>query len=103
MRRNPMNEAFKKYIRYVKVKKIHPRLIYCRCEKCGYEYKNEPMWEARVPMIILEHYMNYYNGCQHCFHTEDEFRSYLEERGDIYTETSFKDDKLLRMRYGNAE
>lgn len=53
MRRNPMNKALEEYMQGIKVKKIHPRLTYHRCEMCGYEYKKEPMWEARVPLVIF--------------------------------------------------
>lgn len=103
MRRNPMNKAIEEYMQGIKVKKIHPRLTYHRCEMCGYEYKKEPMWEARVPLVIFEGHTRYYIGCQHCFQTRDEFRKYLEERGKIYTEESFKNDRWLRAMYGNAE
>ena len=39
MRRDPEEQYIKKKMDSITVKKIYPRFLYHRCNKCGFEYK----------------------------------------------------------------
>lgn len=88
-RRNPFEEKKKRYFDCLRIKKIHPWLIYHDCIKCGDEFCREPMYECTESQFDFS-FNIYYTGCTHCFSSKEDFRKYLEDRGCIYTEENFK-------------
>ena len=87
-RRNPLEETKKRYFQNLKIRKIHPWLLYHKCIKCGDEFCREPMYECQEDSIIFT-WSYYYDGCLHCFNSKDEFRKYLEDNGVICVESDF--------------
>lgn len=89
MKRNPVEQEKNDYMKSIKIRKIHPRFFYHQCNKCGYEYKNETMFECSrsdPPFTWIQ----YYTGCAHCFHDENDFRKWLEDTGCIQTYDNYK-------------
>lgn len=73
----------------IKTRKIHPKFFYHQCKKCGYEYKDETMFECSALDPLFSSTL-YYEGCKHCFNDENTFRKWLEETGRIQTYDNYK-------------
>lgn len=89
MRRDPIEKEKIEYMKNIIIRKIHPRFFYHRCSKCGYEYKNETMFECSTSDPPFS-WTLYYEGCKPCFKDEDTFRKWLEETGRLQTYESYK-------------
>lgn len=88
LRRDPYEKAKNDYFRSINIRKIRPRIFYHQCDNCGYEYKNETMYECSTSDPSFA-WTNYYVGCTHCFHDKDNFRKWLENKGYIYTHDNY--------------
>lgn len=89
MKRDPEKHYIKKKMDTIRVKKIYPRFFYYPCEKCGFEYKKENMYQCdwEDSRLILS-YTRY--GRSHCFDSETQFVKYLQDNGILYNEESLK-------------
>lgn len=88
MQRNPYDVDEINYMKNIRSKKIRPRFSYLPCEKCGMEFKKEPMFQTEAKSYKFTFYHTYY-GCSHCFATTEDFRHYLEEQHEILTHEDF--------------
>lgn len=98
MKRDPIEKEKTDYLKSIQIKKIHPRFFYHRCNKCGYEYKNEMMYECSTSDPPFT-WTLYHTGCSHCFGTIEDFRKWLEDRKYIRTYDNYK--TLLQRMCGD--
>lgn len=90
MKRNPEKQYIERRMNSIKVKIIRPRFSYRQCQKCGYEYKNEKMYECQYDGAYVQSLKMYAYGCTHCFRSEDDFISFLQSKSILYTEDKLK-------------
>ena len=95
MKRDPKERFIKIHMDSISVKKIKPLLFWYKCEKCKKEFVREPMYHCSCLKYFWEHYFEYY-GCSHCFQDKNEFVTWLQYIGRLYTEESLK--KLYKER-----
>jgi hypothetical protein len=85
MMRNPEIHEQKKLQKRIRFRQVTPKIFYRECEKCGMEYKLEPMWECREKVQYhneLSEIWHHY-GCRHCFPSIKDFHDYLIEQKTI--------------------
>lgn len=95
MKRDPAERYIKERMDSISVKKIRPLFLWCQCEKCKKEFVREPIYSCSYLDDFWEHHFEYY-GCSRCFQDKDEFVTWLQDTGRLYTEESLK--KLCKER-----
>ena len=95
MKRDPKERFIKIHMDSISVKKIRPLFLWYQCEKCHKECRREPIYSCSYLDDFWEYYHEYY-GCSHCFQDKDEFVTWLQDTGRLYTEESLK--KLYKYR-----
>lgn len=83
-----MIEEFQ-YMKNVKERTFTPKLFWQRCECCGKEYRKIPMFRITKQYFYLSGY-HVYNGCSNCFFDIDDFREYLEAKGNLMSHEDFQ-------------
>lgn len=94
MRRDPKQHYIDEYMKSVRVKRIFPLLFHYKCNKCGMEYIREPMYEGSELDCVGE--KEYIRGCSHCFYSKDQFRTWAQDNGYLYTE-EFLSERMDKM------
>jgi hypothetical protein len=95
MKRDPKERFIKIHMDSITVKKIKPLLFWYKCEKCKKEFVREPIYSCSYLDDFWEHHY-IYHGCSHCFQDKNEFVTWLQDTGRLYTEESLK--KLCKER-----
>lgn len=91
MKRDPAEKYIKKHMDSISVKKMRPVFLWCRCEKCHKEFRREPIYSCSYLDDFWEHYFKCY-GCSHCFKDKDEFVTWLQDTGMLYTEVLLREN-----------
>ena len=86
MKRDPDRKYIDEHLKSIKITSFKPLFFFTKCCCCGYEYKHEPMFECSFEDNWFEHNHHYVYGCANCFSSANDFRSYLERTGKLYTE-----------------
>lgn len=84
MKRDPKENYVKRHMNSINVRKIKP-IFYCKCVKCGMEYKRETMYECS----FLDDWFEYTvekTGCTECFSSKYDFLKWLQNKNILYTE-----------------
>lgn len=79
MKRNPIERQMKDYYDSIRFRKIRPRFFYRTCDKCNNEYKKQTMYQCEYYDEMFENSVHYYDGCDECFSSLDEFKTYCED------------------------
>lgn len=82
MKRDPKEYMKTKYYKDIHYKKIIPLFFWERCNKCGKEFRREPMYKINYPIMMRGWYDREYisvYGCQECFSDIDNFKRYCAE------------------------
>lgn len=95
MKRDPKERFIKIHMDSISVKRVKPLLVWHKCEKCKKEFVREPIYSCSYLDDYWEHYYEYY-GCSHCFQDKNEFVTWLQDTGRLYTEESLR--KLYKER-----
>lgn len=103
MKRDPNRKYIDEHLNSIKIKRITPLFFFTKCCCCGYEYKHEFMFECSFEDSWFEHNRHYIYGCSNCFSSANDFRSYLERNGKLYTEETLKHGPLFLQMSSDYE
>lgn len=84
MKRSVYEVQKMKYQKNIVIKSVKPRFFWNTCQCCGNEFKKETMYrctyQVSISGIIFETFNTEY-GCTDCFHSPEEFKDFLWEKG----------------------
>ena len=85
MQRDPKEKYITVRLNSIKVQKIIPIFKWITCEKCGIEYTREPIYKCTYKNLFFPDENDVHFGCTHCFSQENDFKTWLEGIGRLYT------------------
>ena len=97
MKRDPKELFIKQHLNSITTKKVKSIFFWHKCEKCGKEFRREPMYECECLDEFSLSSFYYYFGCTNCFSDKDKFVEWLQDTGRVYTNESL--ERWYRTRY----
>ena len=97
MKRDPKELFIKQHLNSITTKKVKSIFFWHKCEKCGQEFRREPMYECECLDEFLLYSFYYYYGCTNCFSDKNEFIEWLQDTKRVYTRESL--ERYYRTRY----